>query len=262
MRNFLTDKVIVGAMMVSRNPEILDISIPNMMKWCDWALILMDNESKEVEDKVLKYQQKYFNKMFVRRSSIPSQCIDYKGREISYRRRCKAVKGIIRDDVFINLRRILDWKKPGFEKIDILLWPDSDEIFTDSLSELLEGFIASDKKALMTKPVDVVGDMQTVKQDSMAHHVHILKYSRDLSAYPWRYFAIYHPLVPNDLQKVSYYSIHLAYLTESIRKWREDNWKKDQSMTSDLWKTDKSVEHMTPEEINNIFKREPDEKLS
>ena len=32
-------------MLVSSNIELLDITIPNMMKWCDWALIFMDNET-------------------------------------------------------------------------------------------------------------------------------------------------------------------------------------------------------------------------
>lgn len=260
MRDFLKEQIIVSSMLVSKHAELLDITIPNMMKWCDFALIVMDNEDKEVEENVYEYQKKYGN-IFVRRSSIPNKLFTRNGREMTYRQRSKAVKGIFRDDVFINLRRILDLKQKGRERIDILLWPDADEIWTDYLPELLEKFWRSSKKAVLTKPIDVVGDMQTVKADSMGSHVHILKYADNYSAYPWRQFALYHPLKGRiDTMKAKYFSIHLAYLTKGVRDWRKENWKTDSSVACDLWKTEKSVERMSPKEIINIFKRDADIK--
>lgn len=247
------NKIIIGAMLVSQQSDILDITIPNMLKWSDWVLILMDNQTKEVEDKIYKYQTKYYNKIFVRRSSIPDKLIYKSGEEMDYRRRWKAVKGIIRDEVFINLRRILDMKMPGYDKIDILIWPDHDEIFTDYLPELLNGFISSDYKAITMKPVEVVGDMRTIRRESMGHHVHIMKYSRDLAGLPWRFYAIYFPLVFKDLMRVDYYSVHLAYLNDDIRGWRNENWKKDNVVNDKLYKLDKDAEHLSPEEIRCVI---------
>lgn len=259
-RSFLKEQSIVSAMLVSQNAELLDITIPNMMKYSDWALIVMDNETREVEEKVYEYQRKYGN-IFARRSSVPNKLFTRGGVEMTYRQRSKAVKGIFRDDVFFNLRRILDLKQGGRENIDILLWPDSDEIWTDHLPELLERFWRSSKKAVLTKPIDVVGDMRTVKADSMGSHVHILKYHNGYSAYPWRQFALYHPLQGRrDTMKAKYYSVHLAYLTKGIRDWRKDNWKTDKSMECDLWKIDKDIITMSPREIINIFNRDADIK--
>ena len=250
----INGKTIVGAMLVSQNADLLDITIPNLLKYCDWCLIVMDNQTEEVEQKVYKYQIANYGKIFVRTSSVPSRLYTNKGREKSYRERSKATKGIFRDDVFYDLRRILDWKKKGYEKIDILLWPDSDEIFTDYLPELLDDFWKSGKRAAMTKPVDVINDMNTIRRSDMQRHVHILRYARDFSAYPWPIFAVYHPLTGKTVMKVDgCYSAHLAYLNDNIRKWRQENWKDHGSLDDKLIKLDKSVEYMNPYEIKEAL---------
>ncbi len=255
------DIKVIGAMLVSQHASMLDITIPNLLKYSDWILIMMDNETKEVEERVYEYQRKYYDKIFVRRSTVPMQIIDRKGNAISYRQRSKSMKGVFRDDVFVTLRRILSMKKEGYDKIDILLWPDSDEIFTKYLPELLDTFWESKYKAISTRPVDVVGNMRTVKADGMGHHVHILKYHDNYSAFPWTQYALYHPLGRTEALKAAYYSVHLAFLTEDIREWRHKNWKSYNIETSDLWKLEKDVEDMSPEEITNIFKKEPDIKI-
>jgi len=246
--------VVVGAMLVSQNAEMLDITIPNLLKYSNWILLLMDNESEEVEEKVYEYQKKYYDKIFVRRSTVPKTIIGRNGKPISYRMRSKSTKGMFRDDVFVCLNRILSDKKKGYDKIDILLWPDSDEIFTSYLPELLEKFWKSGKRAVMTKPADVVHNMKTLKTISMGHHVHILRYAQDFSAYPWAQFAVYHPLTRKDIMKAQYYSVHLAYLNDEIMKWRSENWKNDDLDRYTLVQLDKSVEHMSPVEITNALK--------
>ena len=240
-------------MLVSQNADLLDITIPRLLGQVDWCLIVMDNESKEVEEKIYEYQKKYYNRMFVRRSSIPSNLV-YRQGVRNYHWRWKSCKGVIRDDVFINLRKILDQGKAGYDKIDILLWPDSDVIFTDYLPELLDNFMASDCKAIAMKHVDVVGDMVTIKQSNIGHHVHIMKYSRELAGLPWRFYAMYYPLTRADLMRVDYYSVHLAYFNSGIRNWRNENWKSNEIRDGDLRKLDKSVEKLSPEEITNFLK--------
>lgn len=242
-------------MLVSQNHELLDISIPDMVKRCNWCLIMMDNESQEVEDKVCEYQKKYNRKIFVRRSSMPSRFL-IKGKEVDYRRRWKAEKGVIRDEIFINLRKILDYKMKSYDKIDILVFYDSDEIFTDHLPELLEKFWKSDYKAISMKPIDVVNDMRTIKREGMGHHVHIMKYNRELAGLPWRFWAMYFPLRWGDLMRADYYSVHLAYFSTKSREWRNNNWKFHDAENCKLYPLPKNVYEMTPEEINNILKCE------
>ena len=77
------DIKVIGAMLVSQHASMLDITIPNLLKYSDWILIMMDNETKEVEERVYEYQRKYYDKIFVRRSTVPMQIIDRKGNAIS-----------------------------------------------------------------------------------------------------------------------------------------------------------------------------------
>ena len=72
-------------MLVSRNAELLDITIPNLLKFCEWILIIIDNASKEVEEKVYEYQKKFYNKVWVRQSSIPPRVFTRHEQELNYR---------------------------------------------------------------------------------------------------------------------------------------------------------------------------------
>ena len=240
-------------MLVSQHAELLDITIPNLLKWCNWILLVMENETPEVEQKVYEFQKQYHKRIFVRRSSFPHK-IFVKGREQTYRQRWKGLKGQIRDEVFMHIRNIQDYKMKGYENIDALIFQDSDEIFTDYLLELLDKFWESDYKAITMKPVDVVGDLQTIKSTSKGHHVFIMKWNRELRGLPRRSWALYHPLCVSDLMRVEYYSVHLACLNDIIRKWRNKEWKKDDVEGSKLYKLDKNVTEMRPDEIKNILK--------
>ena len=240
-------------MLVSQCVDLLDITTPNLLKWCDWIMIIMDNQNQEVEEKVYEYQRKNHDKIFVRRSSIPHKLFARSGRELSYHERWKLAKGIIRNDIFVNLRCILGWKKPGYDKIDIVLMPDHDVIFTDFLPELLERFWNSECRAISMKHVDVINDLKTITSSPIGHHVHIVKYSPELAGLPRRFFALYYPLERKDLMFVAYYSVHLAYLTEKNRIWRAENWKTDNVVENKTYKLDKTVEQTSPNEINNIL---------
>jgi len=254
------DIKVVGSMLVSQNAELLDITIPNLLKWCDWILILMDNESKEVIEKVNFYTKKYYKKIWVRRSSVPSQVIARSGNINNYHERWKQVKGMVRDDVFVNIRRILSFKQEEYNHIDIFIFQDHDEIFTDYLPELLERFWNSDKKAISMKPVDVVGDLYTIKRESKDHHVYIMKYDPALAGLPRRFHALYYPLNHNDLMFADYYSVHLAYLTDSNRKWRKENWKKHDLRGCELWKISRTITELNPKEIKDILNLPSNEK--
>lgn len=256
----MENKTIVGAMCVSGLPEILNISIPNLIKHSDYVLLLLDNETEELKELVLNYQRQYYDKVFVRRSSIPSQIIGRSGEFVDYRARWKSVKGFVRDEVFVNLRRMIDAKL--LPDIDILLFPDADEIFTDSLPSLLEILVQSNYKGVSLKMVHVVNDLLTIKKDTMMHHFHIMKWSKDLCGIPWQFGNMFHPITNNDIMKLDNYSVHLCYLTEKQRAWRNDNWKGNDLIGCDLWKLPRIVTEMSPEEITNTFNREPDEKLS
>lgn len=250
--------VVVGAVLASRNAEIFEMTVNNMLKFCEWILVVLDNPDADVINKANEYNREYYNRIFIRQSSIPAKVIKRDGDIYDYRRRWRALKGEIRDDVFKCLSQIVN-SQPKY-KIDILIFYDSDEIFTDSLPELLDNFWHSDYKAISFMPVDVVDNMQTVKKESKGHHVYVMKYNQELAGLPRRFHALYYPLCRSEVMFVEYYSVHLANLTADNRKWRAENWKRDTSIGVPLWKLDKSVLKMKPEENKNIFNREPDIK--
>jgi hypothetical protein len=249
----IDDKIIVGAMCISENIDILKITIPNLLKFSDWVLLMLDNETEEVKQYALKIQKENYDKVWLRRSSIPHDIVTRNGNVLDYHKRWKAVKGIIRDEAFVNLRRILKLKQKGYEKIDILLFPDADECFTDYLLELLEKFINSNYKAISLKHIHVVDNMQTIKDDKMMSHVHIFKWLDDLHGYPWQYRNAMHPIKWSETMIAENYSIHLCYLSEKIRNWRNKNWKNVDLKNEKLYKISMSVEKMRPEEIKNIL---------
>jgi len=249
----ISGKIVAGAMLVSQCKDLLDITTNNLLKYCDWILIVMDNETDEVREKVYEIQKKNHGKMFVRRSSIPSCVFSRRGNLLNYRQRWKSCKGAIRHGVFSCLKDILALGMENYKKIDILLWPDHDLIFSDYLPELLEMFIESDKKAISMQHVEAVGDMKMIARSSIGHHVHIMKYSEDLAGVPRRFFALYHPLCRSDLMFADYYSVHLAYLTEQNKKWRENNWKRDVMSECKTYKISVDAEKMRPDEIKNIL---------
>lgn len=250
----INDKIIVGTMLVSQQVDILEISVNNLLKWCDWILLMMDNQNKEVEEKVYELQRKYYNKIWVRQSSIPHKLFSRSGNELTYHKRWKSIKGVVRNDVFINLRNILDTRMKGYEKIDILLFADSDVIFTNYLPELLNKFWLSDKKAISMQHIDVVNDFYTIRKSNIGHHCHIFKYNEELAGLPRRFYAMYYPLRGEDLMSVENYSVHLAYFNDKIRKWRNDNWKNINLEGEKLYKLPRSVEKMSSDEIKEILK--------
>lgn len=249
MPSTLTDKIVVGAMLVSQSDDILDLTIPGLLKWCDWVVLVMDNESPEVLEKVNKYQKLYYDKIWVRRSSVPHRVFSRSGQELTYHERWKAVKGVVRHDVFQNLKSILALNQEGYTKIDILLWPDHDILFTEALPELLNTLILSDYQGVSMKHVDAVGNLRSISESDIGHHVHILKYSSDLAGLPRRFFGLFYPLTEKEVIKVENYSVHLAYLTEKNRGWRSKNWKTDKVLEREFVKLDKDVNEMSPKEI-------------
>ena len=256
--NMINDKVVVGAMCVGRDVDMLNITIHNLLKYSDWVVLLLDNETPEVMQLVLDYQRKYYGKIWLRRSSFPHEIVRGPTKSLDHRHRWKAIKGYVRDEVFFHIRRILDLKSDKYSKIDILLFPDQDEIFTDYLPELLEKLWDSNKQGVSLKMVHVVNDMFTIKQDLMGPHFHIMKYTRELRGYPWQFFNMFHPITGSQIMKVNYYSVHLPYLTTSSRKFRDENWKKLRLDGAQLWTLDKSVVEMSPKEISDTFLRKPD----
>lgn len=254
-RNFLIDKKIIGAIIVSKNVEIFEIAINNLLKWCDWILVMIDCEEENTINKVLELQKQNYDRIWVRRSPITHEVLMRNGQFADYRQRWKMVKGLVRNSIFVQLREILNLKMKNFNRINYLLFVDSDECFTNYLPELLEKFDKSDYKAIAFKHVHPVNDLYTIQDSTMMSHVHAWKWQDDLCGWPWQYRNAMHPIKWSETMQADYYSVHLCYLTDKIRKWRYDNWKPAEIDNDKLHKLNKSVLEISPEEIKEIFNK-------
>jgi len=179
MRNFLEKKNIVGAMMVSRCGDILHHTIPALLKWTDRIIIMLDNEDRKTRRIVENYKKQYSKRVEIFDSNVRNSLGGkwtkdaHETRVRGLFKRFNTIQGEIRE---VMLQHILGLIKGG-EKIDIVMAPDSDELFSDHVEVILKQLAGQDdKKAVIMKPVDVFGDMFTVRQECMQHLHHIRDY--------------------------------------------------------------------------------------
>ncbi len=261
-RNFLTEIKIVGAMLASYEGELLHYSIPNLLKWCDWVLIMLDNYSRKTRKIAWEYKKKYPARVRLSYTNLPKSTKKQfrlspseKIQKGGILRRYKQKASLMRESVFNYTRQCLE----NGEKIDILLFPDADEIFGDTFPSVLENFWEQkERKAITFKPSSVFGDMKTIKGRSMSPHVRVLRYSPEFTAVPYRNFANYFTLAERkDKLGCRYVMVHLFDLLPETRKWRKAHWKRPTKLEEPLWKLDKDVRKIRPEEIRSILKQKP-----
>jgi len=252
-RHFLKNLNIVGALLVSRCGTILHYSIPNLLKWCDWILLMQDNINEETKQIVDQYKKRYPNRIRLAESGFPPATLQQETGRQGLLHRFKSIQGKVRETVFSYLREV-----HKTEPIDILIFPDSDEIFSDYLPKLLEEFWAKPKvKAITMKPVDPFCDFYTIPDRSMTGHTRIMRFSPELTAIPYRTACYYRPLTKQDRMGNNRVLIHLCNFKERM-DWRVKHWKKIPHGSWPLWKLSKDVRTMTPDEIKIELQRDPD----
>ena len=262
-RNFLTDIKIVGAMLASYEGKLLHYTIPNLLKWCDWVLIMLDNETKPTHKVAWEYKKKYPARIRIEYTHLPRITKEraraktlIRKEKGGYLRRYKEKASLMRECVFKYMRNCLDYG----EAVDLLMFVDADEIFSDYLPEVLEKFWAMpDRIGLSFKPSGVFGDMKTIKKRTMSPHTRVLKFSKEFTAIPYRSLAHYVPLTRETRWESRYVMIHLNNLLEETRWWRNIHWKKAiQDPSKPLYTLDKDIRQMSPVEILGKIKGKPD----
>ena len=254
-RKFLKSLNIWGAILSSREEDILHYTIPYLLKYCDHILIMLDNENEETKRIATEYQKKYPQIIELSETKLERSTKEQEDVKRGLFRRFKPWQGKIREKVFEYLR-----EKHKEKKIDILLFPDGDEIFANYLPEILIDFWnRKDKKAITMRPVSVYGDMKTISKMTMAGHSRIFKFFPELSGVPGQGFCHYHPLTKVDRLNTVKVLIHLFMLTKKKIRWRQKHWVDRTPLPEvPLWKLPKNVEEMEYEEIVKIWEKEPD----
>lgn len=254
MRDFLKDKHIVGAMLVSRVGSLLDFTASELLKWCDVVLLMIDNEDEPTRKSVDYLKGKYGDKIIIEETGFPRATEAQEHSKQGLLRRFKPLQGPIRQKVFDYIKKYNDTKR----KVDILIWPDSDEVFSNSFRQLLIDFVnMPEKKAITMKPVDVFGDMSTIHGKSMTGHVRVMKWFPELTAIPYRTACNYRPLEKKDRVGSVRVLIHLASLNLDIMKWRKEHWKPNRPGYEALWLLPRDIRDMSPDEIKDVVKQGP-----
>jgi hypothetical protein len=253
MRNFLQDKKIVGATLCSRAGSLAEYCLNNLLKYCDKVIIVLDNPDEVTKNIVNNYAERH-KEIEIIVSPFP---VTGGEEDIEMlKSRFKMLQGEIRDIVFKKLREMYN----NGDKTDILLFPDSDEIFSDNLPNLLEEFWASESKAIVMKAVDVFGGFDTIHREGMTGHVRIVKYYPELTSVPYRWRTNYWPLKKADKMGDDFTLIHLSLLTQESFDWKVKYWKasKDAIIRWPLWKVGKDVRTCVADEIHRVLKSDPD----
>jgi len=238
---------IVGGMLVSRAGSTLKYSIPNLLKWCNDIIIVLDNEDEATLEIIKDFKDQYPDRLHVEDSGFKRS----EGEE-PLLVRFKRLQGPIRERVFMAARRMNREKK-----IDILIYPDSDEIFGDYFEELLLNFWKNkDFHVIKMRCVWPFGDLKTIGVTKMCSHVRVFKFTPKITTYPWRHDWLRHPtpFKKGEFLRDENTLIHLSHLTDSMIKWRAENWRSYPSLSIPLWTLEKDVRKTSSEEIKNKLK--------
>ena len=246
---------IVGGVLVSRVGSTLLFTISNLLLYCDWILIMLDNEDQKTLDIVNKIKLQYPDRIIIKNSGFERlQEVDEKPGALL--QRFKLLQGPIREKVFEYMREVHKKKK-----IDLLIYPDSDEIFSNYFEKLLLDFWdMKDKQAIKMRCVWPFGDFKTIGVTKMCSHVRVFKFTPKITTYPWRHDWLRNPTPFNgkELLRNENILIHLSHLTDDMIQWRGKNWRSFPSLSIPLWRLNKSVLKISSQEIKDKLKMLPD----
>ena len=244
MRDFLTDIRIVGVTMAFREGELIKYCLDDLLKYCDEVLVQLDNYDGKTEKVVLDYQEKY-KKLKVIYSRYPR--LEEKD-SLTMKKRLDYHQDEIRDSVLRELRR-MNIKK----KIDILLWPDGDEVFNRELPSVLEDFWRREKKVIYCGTVTPFGGFKMMRKRSIFPHCRIFKFQKEMTAVPYRCRCFYHPFLRTEAMKIRYLIIHLALLNDERLEFRKLYTGSEGIIADDdLFVLAKDIREMTMEEIRKV----------
>jgi hypothetical protein len=255
MRSFLSNLNIVGAVLMSRTGELSHYCLRSLLLYCDHIVIVLDNPDDATKKLMERYAEKYREIEIVISPYKGTTAEEEEKDPLCVKGRFKNLQGQIRELVFARLRELNVEKK-----VDLLLFPDSDEMYGKCLPELLERFWKSDYKSINMKAADVFGIFDTIHDCGLTGHPRVFKFFPELTGIPHRFGCRYIPLVRSDFMGDRFNLIHLSYLTKENIAWKVKYWSRAKEVNPKmlLWRVGKDVRDCTPQEIAEVYKRPAD----
>lgn len=246
-RTYLQNIEITGAVMCFREREQCRWSLNWLVENCNRVVVLMDNWDEETRQIVLEYQNKCPNIVRVIYSADP--VIEKKNLiQGQIKKRFKIRQLFIREQIIIELRKMNEEKK-----IDILVWPDSDETFINQFPSLLEEFWNNrQERWILTGFIEPFENFKTIIYQRMAPHGRIFKYDSTLTSLPYTTRTRYNPYCSERAWKVRNVILHMNHFNEEYRNRRTffDNtpWIQE-SLDYPIWFLPKNALEMTVDEL-------------
>lgn len=246
MRNILQNIEVVGATMVYREGNKCKECIDWLCDFCDRVIILLDNYDSITKNIILEYKNNFPDKINIIYSSEP--VIEYKN-EISgqIKKRLKLRQQYIREQVIVGLKK-MHKEKP----IDLLYWPDSDEIPINEFPRYLEEFWNNKEYDSMAVGfLEVYDSFKLLISQGMAPHLRVFKFREDMTALPYKQRCFHYPYCNKRPWKVRNLIIHLCHFTEERRAFRKFICNQDMiaEKPREAWILPKDIRKMTVSEI-------------
>jgi hypothetical protein len=247
MRNYLQNIEIVGATMCYREQDQCRWSLDWLVENCNRVVILMDNWDEETHKIVLEYKNKYPN--IIRVIYSIDSVIEKKNLiQGQIKKRFKIRQLFIREQVIDELKKMNEKKK-----IDLLIWPDSDETFINQFSEILKEFWNNrPERCMLTGFIEPFNNFKTIVYQRMAPHGRIFKFDSTITCLPYTTRTRYFPYYKERGWKVRHIVLHMCHFNEEYRNRRTffDNtpWI-DESQDYSLWELPKDAREMTADEL-------------
>ena len=247
MRNYLIDINITGAVLMYREAGIARYCLDWLYENCDRVLIVLDNYNKETEQLVFEYRDRYPD---ITRIGYTTEPVGERRNHITgqQKRRFKLRQHYIRESVILELKK-MHQEKP----IDLLIWPDSDEIFIDEFPKYLEEFWNSDYRSMALGFLEVYDSFKLLITQPMAPHMRIFKFTEEMTALPYQQRCAHYPYNLTRPWKIRHLVVHLCHLNEVQREFRQFVCNQDmiKEKPREAWILPKDVRKMTVEEIND-----------
>jgi len=245
-RNYLKKLNIVGVTLAFREGELIRHCLDFLVENCDKVIVLLDNHDTATEKIVKEYEE--LHGVIVKYSGISRDLANKTG---ALKRRLKFIQPLLRDTMLEEIRNVCHKLK---YEIDILVWPDADETFTDELPSLLENFWNSNKKVIFLRPITVYDGFTNVRKKTLVPHGRIYKYNKSMTAIPWQCRCLYNPFKPKDIMRINGVLVHLPLLSKESRDFRIEYKGREGSGKDVMWCLGKDIRRMTAVDVNNFIK--------
>jgi len=257
MRNFLKQLNIVGGVNVWSEGDMCKYAIDNLLKWCDKVVIMMDNSDEYTTNIIVDYVEQYPKRIVIGKTDILPALV---GQSVARRHKLNSAR---LSECLLNLVRSEHYKRP----IDIFLFLNSDEIYTNSLPDVLDKFVNSTLDTVFIRPIEVYESMNIIINRGLIPHARIYKYTPKLTAIPpHKTFETADGIATRDywfpyklkrnIMRADYTFVHLQRLTKKNRELRLKAKGGVAVKGTKLWRVSKPAYELTPEEGLSIYTKE------